>query len=228
MSQVCVAELTPLSSCQSYKGTSVDSSHCHFGTTEMLSLHRSDTLPPKLLGHLTDGGCADSVGPFLLRLSGPGFAHYAPGPETSVWPAAQTLYPSEWAETCSMSYSGLLLKDQEKHSPCAFSGLHLIGQPFRFHPFTSHLTLGLSCGFWFTPSLCFHEIQTKKENLIDNVSEQNQNYVRSCFIHCGSILCRSFCIFWSFLVFLLMFLPVVLSCPFCISVNVCGACVLAK
>lgn len=129
--------------------------------------------------------------------------------------------PKQMGETYSMSYSGLLLKDQEKHSPCAFYGLHLNGQPFRFQSFSSHLTLGLSCGFYFTPSLCFLEIQKKKKILFDNISEQNQNYVRSCFIHCGSILCRSFCIFWSFLVFLLMFLPVVLSCHFCISVNVC-------
>lgn len=92
MSQACVAELTSLSSCQSYKGTSVDSSHCHLGTTEMLSLHRSDNFPPKLLSHLAEGGRADSVGPFLLRLSGAGFAHCVPGPETLVWPGAQTLY----------------------------------------------------------------------------------------------------------------------------------------
>lgn len=91
MSQACVAELTPLSSCQSYKGTSVDSSHCHLGTTEMLSLRRSDTLPQKLLGHLAEGGGANSLSPFMLRFSGAGFAHYAPGPETSVWSGAQPL-----------------------------------------------------------------------------------------------------------------------------------------
>ncbi|TNN04369.1 hypothetical protein fugu_001398 [Takifugu bimaculatus] len=84
VSPPCVAELTPLSSCQSYKGTSVDSSHCHLGTTEMLSLRRSDTLPQKLLGHLAEGGGANSLSPFMLRFSGAGFAHYAPGPETSV------------------------------------------------------------------------------------------------------------------------------------------------
>lgn len=88
MSQACVAELTPLSSCQSYKGTSVDSSHCHL---EMLSLRRADTLPRKLLGHLAEGGGADSLSHFMLRFSGAGFAHYAPGPETSVWSGAQTL-----------------------------------------------------------------------------------------------------------------------------------------
>lgn len=84
MSQACVAELTPLSSCQSYKGTSLDSSLCHLGTTEMLSLRRSGTIPPKLLAHLAEGEGADCVGPFMLRLSGAGFAHCASGPETSV------------------------------------------------------------------------------------------------------------------------------------------------
>lgn len=100
MPQAFVAELTPLSSCQSYKGTSADSSHCHLGTTEMLSLRRSDTLPQKLLGHLVEGGGANSLSPFMLRFSGAGIAHYAPGPETSVWSLAkgnqlkQTTYPT--------------------------------------------------------------------------------------------------------------------------------------
>lgn len=81
-----VAESTPLSSRRSYKGTSVDSSHLHLGAVEMLSLRRSDPLPQKLLAHLADGAGANlrSLSPYMLRLSGAGFAYYAPGPETSV------------------------------------------------------------------------------------------------------------------------------------------------
>lgn len=81
-----VAELTPLSSRRSFKGTSSDSSHLHLGAAEALALHRSDPLPHKLLAHLTEGGGADlcALSPYVLRLSGAGFAHYAPGPETSV------------------------------------------------------------------------------------------------------------------------------------------------
>lgn len=81
-----VAELTPLSPRLSYKGTSADSSHLHLGAVEMLSLGRSDPLPQKLLAHLAEGGGGDlcSLSPCMLRLSGAGFAYYAPGPETSV------------------------------------------------------------------------------------------------------------------------------------------------
>lgn len=91
------AESTPLSSRGSYKGTSADSSHVHLGPVEMLSLHRSDPLPQKLLAHLAEAGRADlcSLSPYMLRLSGAGFAYYAPGPETSVWPRAWTLYVYE-------------------------------------------------------------------------------------------------------------------------------------
>lgn len=87
------AESTPLSSRGSYKGTSADSSHLHLGAVEMLSLRRSDPLPQKLLAHLAEAGRADlcSLSPYMLRLSGAGFAYYAPGPETSVWPRAWTL-----------------------------------------------------------------------------------------------------------------------------------------
>lgn len=86
-----VAELPPLSpggggGGLSYKGTSADSSHLHLGTVEMLSLGRSDPLPHKLLAHLAEAGGGDlrSLSPCMLRLSGAGFAYYAPGPETSV------------------------------------------------------------------------------------------------------------------------------------------------
>ncbi|GLD51980.1 phospholipid-transporting ATPase IH-like isoform X1 [Lates japonicus] len=81
-----VVELTPLSSRRSYKGTSTDSSHLHLGAAETLSLRRSDPLPQKLLAHLAEGGGADlcSLSPYMLRLSGAGFAYHAPGPETSV------------------------------------------------------------------------------------------------------------------------------------------------
>ncbi|KAG7220968.1 hypothetical protein INR49_010217 [Caranx melampygus] len=86
LSQGGVAELTPLSSRRSYKGTSSDSSHLHLGAAETLSLRRSDPLPQKLLAHLAEGGGTDlcSLSPLTLRLSGAGFAYYAPGPETSV------------------------------------------------------------------------------------------------------------------------------------------------
>ncbi|CAB1417706.1 unnamed protein product [Pleuronectes platessa] len=80
------AESTPHSSRRSYKGTSRDSSHLHLGAAETLSLRTSDPLPQKLLAHLGGGGRADlcSLSPYMLRLSGAGFAYCAPGPETSV------------------------------------------------------------------------------------------------------------------------------------------------
>lgn len=88
-----MADLTPLSSRRSFKGTSTDSSHLHLGALETLSLRRSDPLPQKLLAHLAEGGGADlrSLSPYVLRLSGAGFAYYAPGPETSVWTQTKTL-----------------------------------------------------------------------------------------------------------------------------------------
>lgn len=84
-----VAELPPLSpggGILSYRGTSADSSLLHLGAVEMLSLGRSDPLPHKLLAHLAEAGGGDlrSLSPCMLRLSGAGFAYYAPGPETSV------------------------------------------------------------------------------------------------------------------------------------------------
>ncbi|XP_069563718.1 phospholipid-transporting ATPase IH-like isoform X1 [Brachyistius frenatus] len=81
-----VAELTPLSFRRPYKGMSADSSHLHLGAAETLSLCRSDPLPQKLLAHLAEGAGADlcSLSPYMLRLSGAGFAYCAPGPETSV------------------------------------------------------------------------------------------------------------------------------------------------
>lgn len=86
LAQGGVAELTPLSSRRSSKGRSADSSHLLLGVAETLSLCRSDPLPQKLLAHLAEGGGADfcSLSPYMLRLSGAGIAHYAPGPETSV------------------------------------------------------------------------------------------------------------------------------------------------
>lgn len=84
------SELPPLSpgggGVLSYRGTSADSSHLHLGAVEMLSLGRSDPLPHKLLAHLAEAGGGDlrSLSPCMLRLSGAGFAYYAPGPETSV------------------------------------------------------------------------------------------------------------------------------------------------
>lgn len=86
------AELTPLSSRRSCKGTSPGSSHLHLSAVEMLSLRSSDPLPQKLLAHLAEGGGADlcALSPYMVRLSGAGFAYYAPGPETSVW-RTQTL-----------------------------------------------------------------------------------------------------------------------------------------
>ncbi|TDH06770.1 hypothetical protein EPR50_G00116390 [Perca flavescens] len=81
-----VAKLTPLSSRRSLKDTSTDSSQLHLCAAEMLSLRRSDPFPQKLLVRLAEGGGADlcSLSPYVLRLSGAGFAYYAPGPETSV------------------------------------------------------------------------------------------------------------------------------------------------
>lgn len=81
-----VAELTPLSSRRSYRSTSANSSHLHLSAAEALSLRMADTLPQKILTHLAEGGAADryTLSPYLLRLSGAGFAHYAPGPETTV------------------------------------------------------------------------------------------------------------------------------------------------
>eukprot|EP00064_Thunnus_orientalis_P013277 superscaffoldBa00002134_g13314 len=86
LAQGIVAELTPLSSRRSFKGTSTDSSHLHLAAVETLSLRRSDPLPQKLLAHLAEGGGADlcSLSPYMLRLSGAGFVYHAPGPETSV------------------------------------------------------------------------------------------------------------------------------------------------
>lgn len=73
-------------SCCLRKGTSTGSSHRQLGAVEMLSIRRSDPLPQKLLAHLAEGGRSDlcSLSPYMLRLSGAGFAYYAPGPETSV------------------------------------------------------------------------------------------------------------------------------------------------
>ncbi|XP_033842587.1 phospholipid-transporting ATPase IH-like isoform X1 [Periophthalmus magnuspinnatus] len=81
-----VAELTPLSSRRSYRSTSANSSHLHLSAAEALSLRLSDPLPQKILTRLTERGGADvyTLSPYLLRLSGAGFAHYAPGPETTV------------------------------------------------------------------------------------------------------------------------------------------------
>ncbi|KAK2839992.1 hypothetical protein Q5P01_013732 [Channa striata] len=85
-SQGGLAELTPLSSYQSYKATSTDSSHLHLGAAETLSLRRCDPLPQILLAHLAEGRGADlrPLSPYVLHLSGAGIAYYAPGPETSV------------------------------------------------------------------------------------------------------------------------------------------------
>lgn len=86
LSVAVVAESTPLSSPLSCKGASTDSSRLHLAAAQVLSLRRSDPLPQKLLVHLTEGGGADlrPLSPYMLRLSGAGFAYYAPGPETSV------------------------------------------------------------------------------------------------------------------------------------------------
>ncbi|XP_007555549.1 probable phospholipid-transporting ATPase IH isoform X1 [Poecilia formosa] len=80
------AELTPLSFRRSYKGRSTDSTLLHLGAAETLSLRSSSPLPQKLLAHLAEGGGSDltSLSPYMLRLSGAGFAYYAPGPETPV------------------------------------------------------------------------------------------------------------------------------------------------
>ncbi|MEQ2211472.1 hypothetical protein XENOCAPTIV_002634, partial [Xenoophorus captivus] len=81
-----VAELAPLSFRQSYKGRNTNSTLLHLGAAETLSLHSSSPLPQKLLAHLSEGGRSDlsSLSPYMLRLSGAGFAYYAPGPETPV------------------------------------------------------------------------------------------------------------------------------------------------
>ncbi|XP_014916275.1 probable phospholipid-transporting ATPase IH, partial [Poecilia latipinna] len=80
------AELTPLSFRRSYKGRSTDSTLLHLGAAETLSLRSSSPLPQKLLAHLAEGGGSDltCLSPYMLRLSGAGFAYYAPGPETPV------------------------------------------------------------------------------------------------------------------------------------------------
>lgn len=147
-----VADVTPLSSRRSSKGRSTDSSHLHLSAAEMLSLRTSDPLPQKLLAHLAEGERADlcSLSPCMLRLSGAGFAYYAPGPETSVWTWMHTLKLCA-RESCGqtrhkMCSQNLHLKDQgfpkyKKYkiqtniinsSPCAFSGIHLTGEPFRY------------------------------------------------------------------------------------------------
>lgn len=169
MSQACVVELTPLSSCQSYKGTSVDSSHCHLGTTEMLSLHRSDTLPPKLLGHLAEGGGADSVGPFMLRLSGAGFAHYAPGPETSVWPGAQTLYLSKWVKLTACPTVVCFSRIKKNIHHVHFLGFTWMDNPLDFSLFLLILLWVYLVGFISLPvfvSLKYKKNKQKKPYLI--------------------------------------------------------------
>ncbi|KAM9447929.1 LOW QUALITY PROTEIN: phospholipid-transporting ATPase IH-like [Salvelinus alpinus] len=88
--QGSVAELTPVLSCPSgpsSKRKSTDSSHLHIRVPKPLPLLRSESFPHKLLlAHWTDGGGADrcTLSPYMLRLSGAGFAYYAPGPETFV------------------------------------------------------------------------------------------------------------------------------------------------
>lgn len=81
-----VAEWSTLSFGRSCKGTSTESSRLNLGAAEKLPVLRSDRLPHKLLAHLADGAAADlcSLSAYMLRLSGAGFAYYAPGPETSV------------------------------------------------------------------------------------------------------------------------------------------------
>lgn len=39
------------------------------------------------------------------------------------------------------------------------------GRPFSSQPFTPHLTVGLSCGFHWTPGLCFLKIKFKKTHI---------------------------------------------------------------
>ncbi|XP_030199971.1 probable phospholipid-transporting ATPase IH isoform X1 [Gadus morhua] len=83
------ADSTPLPShYRLLKGHAADSSRIHLGVPETSALGMPEPFPQKLLlAQRPKGGGPDlcsAVGPCVLRLSGAGFAYYAPGPETSV------------------------------------------------------------------------------------------------------------------------------------------------
>lgn len=130
-----VAAVTPLSFCRSCKGTSADSSHLHLGTAESLSLCRSDPLPQKLLAHLAESRGTElcPLSPYMLRLSGAGFAYYAPGPETSVWTQMQTLkllhLRDPWITQRRHVQTHLKHGHSMLSSPCAFLGYTGVKNP---------------------------------------------------------------------------------------------------
>lgn len=130
-----VAAVTPLSFCRSCKGTSADSSHLHLGTAESLSLCRSDPLPQKLLAHLAESGGTElcPLSPYMLRLSGAGFAYCAPGPETSVWTQMQTLkllhLRDPWITQRRHVQTHLKHGHSMLSSPCAFLGYTWVKNP---------------------------------------------------------------------------------------------------
>ena len=83
------ADSTPLPShYRLLKGHAADSSRIHLGVPETSALGMPEPFPQKLLlAQRPKGGGPDlcsAVSPCVLRLSGAGFAYYAPGPETSV------------------------------------------------------------------------------------------------------------------------------------------------
>lgn len=111
-------------------------------------------------------------------------------------------------------------------SPCAFSGLHLDGQPFRYYsPDASFSFFGYVFLFQCSPRL--HLIKVSDSNLLETVSEQKGNHVRRCVVSCtnGSVLFQhvnSLAFLYSTSSFSISsscpFLH--FSCPFC--VRVCG------
>lgn len=186
-----VAAVTPLSFCRSCKGTSADSSHLHLGTAESLSLCRSDPLPQKLLAHLAESRGTElcPLSPYMLRLSGAGFAYYAPGPETSVWTQMQTLkllhLRDPWITQRRHVQTHLKHGHSMLSSPCAFLGYTWVKNPLDSIALTpnSHTCLIFFFFFFFW----FDSANSLLRLLLEKVYEQKENHVRKCFSHCGAV-----------------------------------------
>lgn len=221
-----VAAVTPLSFCRSCKGTSADSSHLHLGTAESLSLCRSDPLPQKLLAHLAESGGTElcPLSPYMLRLSGAGFAYYAPGPETSVWTQMQTLkllhLRDPWITQRRHVQTHLKHGHSMLSSPCAFLGYTWVKNPLDSIALTpnSHTCLIFIYFFGLIQQIpCsdsyLKKFMSKRRTMCENASRTVE-------------LCRLNC--WTFLYFLVSF-SVWHSClvlHFCVPffrffVNVC-------
>lgn len=223
-----VAAVTPLSFCRSCKGTSADSSHLHLGTAESLSLCRSDPLPQKLLAHLAESRGTElcPLSPYMLRLSGAGFAYYAPGPETSVWTQMQTLkllhLRDPWITQRRHVQTHLKHGHSMLSSPCAFLGYTWVKNPLDSIALTpnSHTCLIFFSFFFFgliqqipCSDSYLKKFMSKRRTMCENASRTVE-------------LCRLNC--WTFLYFLVSF-SVWHSClvlHFCVPffrffVNVC-------